>query len=282
MASLPSDLDFEKDNEASPARMNRAMLYIANQLRAALGQRQSIEQAIEELRGLALDRIDQALTPVFLQAQGDAAAVHAIYAALQAGNTLDAYLPRSEAAQLAPLASAALTGTPTAPTPAGGNNSTRLATTAFVLGEIANIVGAAPDNLNSFQEFADALGEDPNFATTILGALATKAEKDRVVAAADTSGTQAPDADSTDIWALLGLTGNVTIGAATGSPRDGQTLLMRIRDDGTARSLAWHNSYRAIGFPLPGTTEPGKLLYIGGKWNAGDGKWDMLPAASEE
>ncbi|MXO64852.1 hypothetical protein [Altericroceibacterium endophyticum] len=286
VTTLPREIDFSANRDASPERMDRAMLYLLGQIRVAQAQVKSYETVIDELRALGLSRVAEALTPVFIQAQSDAKAINRIYQDLLGSDALDAYLPRDEAAAahalLAPLASPVLTGMPTAPTPAGGNNSTRIATTAFVLGEIANIVGAAPDSLNSFQEFADALGEDPNFATTILGALATKAEKDRVIAAAGTSGTQAPDADSTDIWALLGLTGNVTIGPATGSPRDGQTLLMRIRDDGTARSLAWHSSYRAIGFPLPDATEPGKLLYIGGKWNAGDAKWDMLPAASEE
>jgi hypothetical protein len=75
----------------------------------------------------------------------------------------------------APLASPALTGNPTAPTQAAGNSTTRLATTEFVSVAIADLVGAAPGALDTLNELADALGDDPNFATTVTNALALKA-----------------------------------------------------------------------------------------------------------
>ena len=119
----------------------------------------------------------------------------------------------------APLVSPSLTGTPTAPTAAGGTNTTQLATTAFVqaalsalgLGDIFNspeftgvpltptaapgtntqqvastafvyaaisvLTESAPGVLDTFLEFANALGNDPNFATTISTALAGKLAK---------------------------------------------------------------------------------------------------------
>ena len=67
----------------------------------------------------------------------------------------------------APLNSPALTGTPTAPTAAAGTNTTQLATTAFVRGEVAALVDASPAALDTLNELAAALGDDPNFATTI-------------------------------------------------------------------------------------------------------------------
>ncbi len=75
----------------------------------------------------------------------------------------------------APLASPALTGTPTAPTQALGNNSTRLATTAFVQAAVAALVASSPAALDTLNELAAALGNDPNFATTMTNALAAKA-----------------------------------------------------------------------------------------------------------
>jgi hypothetical protein len=75
----------------------------------------------------------------------------------------------------APLASPALTGTPTAPTPAGGTNTTQLATTAFVQAAITALVNSSPAALDTLNELATALGNDPNFATTITNALALKA-----------------------------------------------------------------------------------------------------------
>lgn len=74
----------------------------------------------------------------------------------------------------APLASPALTGNPTAPTQTAGNNSTRLATTAFVATAIANLINSAPGALDTLKELADALGDDPNYAATVTAALAGK------------------------------------------------------------------------------------------------------------
>ncbi|HGU6590324.1 TPA: phage tail protein [Escherichia coli] len=72
----------------------------------------------------------------------------------------------------APLSSPALTGTPTAPTAAQSVNNTQIATTAFVKSAIAGMVGSAPAALDTLNELAAALGNDPNFATTMLNALA--------------------------------------------------------------------------------------------------------------
>ncbi|CES62934.1 tail fiber domain-containing protein [Salmonella enterica subsp. enterica serovar Typhi] len=74
----------------------------------------------------------------------------------------------------APLLSPALTGTPTAPTAAQSVNNTQIATTAFVKSAIAAMVGSAPAALDTLNELAAALGNDPNFATTMLNALAGK------------------------------------------------------------------------------------------------------------
>ncbi|ENQ9434520.1 phage tail protein [Escherichia coli] len=74
----------------------------------------------------------------------------------------------------APLSSPALTGTPTAPTAAQSVNNTQIATTAFVKSAIAAMVGSAPAALDTLNELAAALGNDPNFATTMLNALSGK------------------------------------------------------------------------------------------------------------
>ncbi|WP_336282607.1 phage tail protein [Cronobacter dublinensis] len=76
--------------------------------------------------------------------------------------------------QYAPKASPVFTGTPKAPTPAAGNNSTQLATTAFVTAALSALAGAAPAALDTLKELADALGNDPNFSATVLNKLAGK------------------------------------------------------------------------------------------------------------
>ncbi|EKJ3231152.1 TPA: phage tail protein [Escherichia coli] len=84
-------------------------------------------------------------------------------------------------AQKAPLSSPALTGTPTAPTAAQSVNNTQIATTAFVKSAIAAMVGSAPAALDTLNELAAALGNDPNFATTMLNALAGKQPLDNTL-----------------------------------------------------------------------------------------------------
>ncbi|HDK2841585.1 TPA: tail fiber protein [Escherichia coli] len=83
----------------------------------------------------------------------------------------------------APLNSPALTGTPTTPTARQGTNNTQIASTAFVMAAIAALVDSSPDALNTLNELAAALGNDPNFATTMTNALAGKQPKDTTLTA---------------------------------------------------------------------------------------------------
>ena len=101
-------------------------------------------------------------------------------------NTTDANKPVSTATQTAldlkaPLASPTFTGTPTLPTgtiattQAAGDNSTAVATTAFVGTAVANLVDSSPALLNTLDEIAAAIGDDPNFATTLSTSIGLKA-----------------------------------------------------------------------------------------------------------
>ena len=101
-------------------------------------------------------------------------------------NTTDANKPVSTATQTAldlkaNLASPTFTGTPTLPTgtiattQAAGDNSTAVATTAFVGTAVANLVDSSPALLNTLDEIAAAIGDDPNFATTLSTSIGLKA-----------------------------------------------------------------------------------------------------------
>lgn len=105
--------------------------------------------------------------------------------------------------QYAPKASPTFTGTPKAPTAAAGNNSTQLANTAFVQAAIAALVDSSPGALDTLNELAKALGNDPNFATTMTNALAGKMDK------------SANGADIADISAFLN---NLGLGAGSALP----------------------------------------------------------------
>ena len=81
----------------------------------------------------------------------------------------------SAVAPLAPLASPAFTGIPTVPTAAAGTNTNQAASTAFVSTALAAFINSAPAVLDTLGELATALGNNPNFATTITTSLAAKA-----------------------------------------------------------------------------------------------------------
>ncbi len=77
----------------------------------------------------------------------------------------------------ATLSSPTFIGTPLAPTATAGNNTTQIATTAFVATEISNLVNSAPSTLNTLNELATALGNDANFSTTITNSISGKVSK---------------------------------------------------------------------------------------------------------
>ena len=69
----------------------------------------------------------------------------------------------------------ALGGNPTTSTQSAGNNTTRIATTAFVTTAIDNLVDSAPGTMNTLNEIAAALNDDANFNTTVTNLIAAKA-----------------------------------------------------------------------------------------------------------
>ena len=82
---------------------------------------------------------------------------------------LDAKLATATASSTyAPLASPALTGTPTAPTATAGTNTTQVATTAYVGTAISNLVAGAPTTLDTLDEIAAALADTANFSDTVV------------------------------------------------------------------------------------------------------------------
>lgn len=85
--------------------------------------------------------------------------------------------------QYAPKVSPVLTGTPTAPTAPQTTNNQQIANTAFVKAALAALVASSPAALDTLNELAAALGNDPNFATTMTNALANKQPLDDTLTA---------------------------------------------------------------------------------------------------
>jgi hypothetical protein len=89
------------------------------------------------------------------------------------------------------------------------------------------------------------------------------------------------DADTETDGVLTAMAVNLAIASPTGTPVQGQSLVFRFKDDGSARTLTWNAIFRAIGVTLPTTTTASKLLYIGCKYNSTDTKWDVVSVQEE-
>ena len=121
----------------------------------------------------------------------------------------------------------------------------------------------------------------PTANDTVAGLTATQTlTSKRITARIGTetsSATSTPTADTVDQWNVTALAVADTFAAPTGTPTDGQNLVIRIKDNGTARALSWNAIYRASSdLALPSTTILSKTLYLGFKYNAADSKWDLL------
>lgn len=101
------------------------------------------------------------------------------------------------------------TGEPKAPTPAAGNNTTRIATTAFVQAAITALINGAPDTLDTLKEIAAAINNDPKFSTTINNALSGKQPLDETL-------THLSGKDVAGLLAYLGLGEAAKRGVGTG------------------------------------------------------------------
>jgi hypothetical protein len=73
----------------------------------------------------------------------------------------------------------------------------------------------------------------------------------------------------------------LTIAAPTGTPVQGRKLIIRIKDNATARALTWNAIFRVIGTTLPTTTVISKTMYIGCIYNSTDTKWDVVAVVEE-
>ena len=96
------------------------------------------------------------------------------------------------------------------------------------------------------------------------------------------SATPTPTGDGlSNFFTVTALAAGATFAAPSGTPADGNRLLIRIKDNGTARTLAWNAIYRAVGVTLPTTTVISKTLYVGAFYNSADSKWDVTATGQQ-
>ncbi len=89
------------------------------------------------------------------------------------------------------------------------------------------------------------------------------------------------DITNCDQFEITAQAGALLFNAPGGTPLGGQKLIIRIKDNGTARALTYNAVFRAMGNALPTTTVISKTLYMGFIYNATDTKWDLVAIAQE-
>lgn len=115
----------------------------------------------------------------------------------------------------------------------------------------------------------------------LITALGTDYKVLRGVTTTASTSTLTPDS-LTHMYQITALAAALSIANPTGSPINGQSMLIRIKDNGTARGITWSGTqYRAIGVTLPTTTVISKTMYIGCIYNSADTKWDVLAVGQE-
>lgn len=93
-----------------------------------------------------------------------------------------------------------------------------------------------------------------------------------------------PTSGTADEYIVTALAAAATVAAPSGTPTDGQRLILRIKDNGTTRALTWASAvgaYRAIGITLPISTTPSKVTYVGLIYNAQDSFWDAIATVTQ-
>lgn len=96
-----------------------------------------------------------------------------------------------------------------------------------------------------------------------------------------TSSATVTPTSTNDIVRITAQAVDLTLANPTGTFVEGQSLIIRIKDDGTARLISFGSNYRAVGVVLPTTTTISKTTYIGGIWNDADSKLDIVGICTE-
>ena len=171
-----------------------------------------------------------------------------------------------------------------------GFGSVNLASTDAVTGTLAagnggtgNAFFSVSGPASSVKTYTFANANMTIVGTTDTQTLTNKRVTTRIGTIADAA-TITPTGDDSDQYNVTALAQAATIAAPSGTPTDGQKLILRIKDNGTARALTWtttSGAYRAIGVTLPTTTVLSKVVYVGCIYNAQDTFWDVVAVAQQ-
>ena len=100
------------------------------------------------------------------------------------------------------------------------------------------------------------------------------------IQAVTSSATVTPTFDN-DLVKITAQAAALALANPTGTAIPGLGMVIRIKDNGTARAISWDTQYRAIGITLPTTTVVSKTTYVAMIYNSDDTKWDCVATGTE-
>jgi hypothetical protein len=126
----------------------------------------------------------------------------------------------------------------------------------------------------------------PTSTDTLVGrattdTLTNKRINPRVNSVASAASAVTPDISAYDVYAFTAQAATLTINAPTGTPVDGNKLMFRILDNGTARTIAFNATFTAMGVTIPTTTTANKTTYVGAAYNANNTRWDVIAVTTQ-
>lgn len=139
-------------------------------------------------------------------------------------------------------------------------------------GDVVGPASSVDDRIATFDGTTGKLLQDGGKTIAALRAPA--------IQSVSSSATVTPTFDD-DIVLITAQAAGLTLANPTGTAIDGLGMVIRIKDNGTARSISYGTQYRAIGVTLPTTTVTSKTLYLGMVFNNADTKWDVLAVGQE-
>ncbi len=156
----------------------------------------------------------------------------------------------------------------------GANDGLTLGTTALQFSDLFLAEGGVINWDNG-----DATLTQAGNVVTLAGANLVAAINERVVTTTDDA-TAVIDVTLTDVYELTAIANNTTF-STTGSPTDGQNIIIRWKDAGVSKTLTWDAIFVAIGVTLPASTTAGKWQYVGCQYNSGAAKFHAIAVATQ-
>jgi hypothetical protein len=146
-------------------------------------------------------------------------------------------------------------------------------------GVVTNLTGTASINING--TVGATTPSTGAFTTLTASAYLSSTRINPRTSSTASTATLTPDISAFDQYNLTAQAAGLTVEAPTGTPVDGNKLIIRILDNGTPQTINWNGTYTAIGMTLPTTTTANKMIYVGCVYNSANTRWDVIALTTQ-